>query len=86
MGRLEDLTKGARVIEVLALDELSGARRGVGLPQVEGHQTYSTVRRGITVKGLDCDDTDNVVTLLDLNTLQTVDWRLPAKQPIRQSD
>lgn len=44
------------------------------------HYPYDIVRHGVTVKGLDCDGTDQAVTVLNLDTLATEDWRLPIKR------
>lgn len=41
------------------------------------HHAYEIERDGITVKGLDCDGTEQAVALLDLDTLETQDWNLP---------
>ena len=41
------------------------------------HHAYETERNGITIKGLDCDGTDQAVALLDLDTLEVEDWGLP---------
>ena len=41
------------------------------------HHAYEVERNGITIKGLDCDGTDQAVALLDLDTLEVEDWGLP---------
>ena len=40
------------------------------------HHAYETERNGIAIKGLDCDNTDRAVALLDLDTLEVEDWDL----------
>ena len=41
------------------------------------HHAYETERNGITIKGLDCDNTNRAVALLHLDTLEVQDWDLP---------
>lgn len=38
------------------------------------HHAYELERNETTIKDLDCDDTDQAVALLDLNTLEDKDW------------
>ena len=42
------------------------------------HFGYEIERDGVAIKGLNCDGTDRAVALLDLETLETEDWDLPA--------
>ncbi len=41
------------------------------------HHAYETERNGITIKGLDCDNTNRAVAVLHLDTLKVEDWDLP---------
>ncbi len=41
------------------------------------HHAHETERNGITIKGLDCDNTDRAVALLGLDTLDVEHWDLP---------
>ena len=41
------------------------------------HRRYSIERDGISVEGLDCDNTASAALILDLDTLQTRDWPTP---------
>jgi len=41
------------------------------------HHAYETEPNGITIKGLDCDNTNRAVAVLHLDTLEVEDWDLP---------
>lgn len=41
------------------------------------HRRYTTQQDGITIEGLNCDNTAGAALILDIDTLQTRNWATP---------
>ncbi len=72
----EDLDRLSRQVQK-RLAEVAKAIKPELVVHGHWHRRYTTQQHGITIEGLNCDDTVGAAIILDVDTLQTRNWATP---------